>query len=110
MTSDTRMAARWLPVVLLMIGSFGSTSSALMGQDAVQQEIQRLMGQELTEEEIVNRISTLGLSRNDLRSRLSAMGYDEMLPTLDAYFDRVEGAVNPQAVSQQRSNELVAAL
>ena len=104
------MAARWLPVVLLMIGSFGSTSSALMGQDAVQQEIQRLMGQELTEEEIVNRISTLGLSRDDLRGRLGAMGYDEILPTLDAYFDRVEGAVNPQAVSQQRSNELVAAL
>lgn len=104
------MTARWLPVILLMIGSFGSTSSALMGQDAVQQELQQLVGQELTEEEIVSRISSLGLSRADLRGRLEAMGYSQMLPTMDAYFDRIEGSINPQSVTDRASNELVQAL
>ena len=104
------MTPRWLPVILLMIGSFGSTSSALMGQDAVQQELQQLVGQELSEEEIVSRISSLGLSRADLRGRLEAMGYSQMLPTMDAYFDRIEGSVNPQSVTDRASNELVQAL
>ncbi|HIF38009.1 MAG TPA: hypothetical protein EYQ69_01950, partial [Gemmatimonadetes bacterium] len=99
MMTDIRMLPRWVPIVLLMVASFGSTSSGLEGQDVVQQEITRLMSQQLTQEEIVSRISSLGLSRADLRGRLEGLGYGQMVPTMNAYFDRIEGATNPQSVT-----------
>ncbi len=108
--TDIRMLPRWVPIVLLMVASFGSTSSGLEGQDVVQQEITRLMSQQLTQEEIVSRISSLGLSRADLRGRLEGLGYGQMVPTMNAYFDRIEGATNPQSVTDNQSSQLVLAL
>ena len=108
--TDIRMLPRWVPILSLMIALFGFTSSNLEGQDVVQQQITNLMGQELSEEEIISRISGLGLSRADLRGRLEGLGYGQMVPAMDAYFDRIEGATNPGSVSQNQSSQLVAAL
>jgi len=108
--TDIRMLPRWVPILSLMIALFGFTSSNLEGQDVVEQQITNLMGQELSEEEILSRISGLGLSRADLRGRLEGLGYGQMVPTMDAYFDRIEGAVNPGSVTQNQSSQLVAAL
>ena len=108
--TDIRMLPRWVPIVSLMIALFGFTSSNLEGQDVVQQQITNLMGQELTEEEILSRIAGLGLSRADLRGRLEGLGYGQMVPTMDVYFDRIEGATNPGSVTDNQSSQLVLAL
>ena len=59
-------------------------------QDAAQQEILLLTGQRVSEEEILARLIQSGLSRAEVRSRLSAMGLDPSIG--DPYFDRIEGS------------------
>ena len=53
-----------------------------------QQEILRLRGQEVSEEEILNRLAQSGLTRADVRAQLTNMGLDPAIA--DAYFDRLE--------------------
>ncbi len=110
MMTDTRISVGWVPIVIFIFSLFSSMPSNANGQDVVQQEVTRLMTEELTQEEIVDRISSLGLSRSDLRSRLQDAGYDNMLPTMEAYFDRAEGAINPRTVTDNQSSQFVSAL
>ncbi len=64
----------------------------LKAQTPAQQEIQRLTGQQVPEEEILSRLAVSGLSRAQVREQLISMGTD---PTLaDPYFDRLEGLTN----------------
>ena len=58
-------------------------------QDAAQRQLLLLTGQQVSEEEILTRLIQSGLSRAEVRSRLSAMGLDPSIA--DPYFDRIEG-------------------
>jgi protein involved in polysaccharide export with SLBB domain len=64
----------------------------LEAQTPAQQEIQRLTGQQVPEEEILSRLAASGLSRAQVREQLIALGSDPS--SADAYFDRLEGLTN----------------
>ena len=64
----------------------------LKAQTPAQQEIQRLTGQQVPEEEILSRLSASGLSRAQVRAQLTSMGIDPSIA--DAYFDRLAGVTN----------------
>ncbi|MEE2669523.1 MAG: SLBB domain-containing protein, partial [Gemmatimonadota bacterium] len=68
----------------------GLTPRSARAQDPVQQEVLRLTGQEVSEEEILSRLAQSGLSRTEVRSRLSTMGINPNIA--DAYFDRIDGS------------------
>ncbi len=108
--TDTRVSVGWVLIVIFIFSLFFLMPSSASGQDVVQQEVARLMSEQLTQEEIVDRISSLGLSRADLRARLQAAGYDDMVPAMESYFDRSEGAINPSSVSDSQSSQFVSAL
>ena len=58
-------------------------------QTPAQQELLRLTGQQVSDEEILNRLADSGLSRAEVRSQLTGMGLNPSIA--DAYFDRIEG-------------------
>ena len=60
-----------------------------------QQEILRLTGEQVSEEEILSRLAASGLTRAQVRSQLSSMGIDPSIA--DAYFDRLEQESAPDA-------------
>ena len=66
-------------------------------QDPVQRAIQQRTGQQLSREEILNRLGQSGLSREQVKQQLVTLGYDPSIA--DPYFDRLEGdADSPLAI------------
>lgn len=63
--------------------------SIAYAQDLVQREIQRRVGQQLSQEEILKRLAQSGLSREQVKAQLAILGYDPAIG--DPYFDRLEG-------------------
>ncbi|MCH7935142.1 MAG: SLBB domain-containing protein [Gemmatimonadetes bacterium] len=76
-----------LLLALQMLVSFSPFS--LKAQTPAQQEILRLTGQQVSEEQILNQLAQSGLSRAEMRARLTSMGLNPSIA--DAYFDRLEG-------------------
>ena len=89
MKSRIRPWAVTAPFFLALCAFVGLTPHSVHAQDPAQQEILRLTGQEVSEEEIISRLAQSGLSRAEVRSRLSTMGLNPNIA--DPYFDRVEG-------------------
>ncbi len=75
---------------LQMLVSF-STHPA-HAQTPAQQELLRLTGQQISEQEILSRLAASGRTRAEVRSQLSSMGIDPSIA--DAYFDRIEGTAD----------------
>ena len=61
-------------------------------QTPAQQELRRLTGQQVSNEEILDRLAASGLTRAQVRSQLSSMGIDPSIA--DPYFDRLEGSAD----------------
>lgn len=77
----------------VLAGTVASLLAAGAGPARAQVDVPDLIrqqtGQEVTEEEILERLQASGLTRSQMRNRLLSMGMD---PTLaDPYFDRLEG-------------------
>jgi len=68
------------------------TPAPTRAQTPSQQELLRLTGQEISEQEILDRLAQSGLSRADVTSGLTAMGRDPSIA--DSYFDRIEGSAS----------------
>ena len=67
-----------------------TTAYALVNvQDPVQREIQQSTGLQLSQEEILSRLNQSGLSRAQLQTQMTALGYDPAIA--DPYFDRLDG-------------------
>ena len=76
-----------LLLALQMLVSFSPFS--LKAQTPAQQEILRLTGQQVSEEQILEQLAQSGLSRAEMRAQLTSMGLNPSIA--DAYFDRLEG-------------------
>lgn len=73
-------------------------------QDPVQREIQQSTGLQLSQEEILNRLAQSGLSRVQVQTQLTTLGYDPAIA--DPYFDRLDGDM--QSPLEQNSDFLQA--
>ena len=70
--------------------SLPPTAYALVNvQDPVQREIQQSTGLQLSQEEILSRLDQSGLSRAQVQTQLTALGYDPAIA--NPYFDRLDG-------------------
>ena len=76
-------------LVSSMIGMFVLVPATLCAQDPVQREVARRTGQQLSQEEILNRLGQSGLSREQVKAQLATLGYNQAIA--DPYFDRLEG-------------------
>ena len=79
-----------LLLTLQLLLSF--SAAPIHGQTPAQQEIVRVTQQQVSDEEILSRLAQSGLSRADVRSRLTAMGRNPALA--DSYFDSIEGTAS----------------
>lgn len=77
-------------ITTLVVGALAAPACA-RAQDAVQREVQRRTGQQLSQEEILNRLGQSGLSRDQVKAQLATLGYNPAIA--DPYFDRLEGDV-----------------
>ena len=80
----------WKPllgVVLVLSGAFGTPN--LTAQDAVQREIQRLAGRQMSTTEVLDGLRRSGMSRAEVTSLLEQQGLDASMA--DEYFDVLEG-------------------
>ena len=75
-------------------------------QDVVQREIQERTGQQISQEEVLERLAQSGRSRRQVKSQLTALGYNPEIA--DPYFDRLEGAGVESPLS--RDSDFLAAL
>lgn len=76
-------------LVLGTLGALAFIAGGASAQTAAQRVIRERTGQEVTQEQILQRLQRSGLTRSQVRNRLTQMGLD---PTLaDPYFDRLEG-------------------
>ena len=70
----------------------GLSPAPTYAQTPAQQEILRLTGQQVSEEEILRNLAQSGLSRTEMRAQLTSRGLNPSMA--DAYFDRLEGATD----------------
>ncbi|HZD05210.1 MAG TPA: SLBB domain-containing protein, partial [Longimicrobiales bacterium] len=87
---------------ILVLGALAAFAGGVSAQTAAQEVIRERTGQQLTQEQILQRLQRSGLTRSQVRNRLTQMGLD---PTLaDPYFDRLEargaGAELPEPRSE----------
>jgi len=77
----------------------------LSAQNAVQQEIQRRTGRQVSTEEIIDGLQRSGLSRSEVATRLQQQGLESSLA--DRYFDVLEGRAES---APEASESFIAAL
>jgi len=58
-------------------------------QDVVQREIQERTGQQISQEDVLERLAQSGQSRRQVKNQLTALGYNPEIA--DPYFDRLDG-------------------
>ena len=72
---------------LLSFFPFGAYAQTLAQQEAL-----RLTGQQMSDQQILDRLAASGLTRAQMRSQLTSMGIDPSIA--DPYFDRLEGSAD----------------
>ena len=94
MKSRMRRLALSVPFLMTLHALVSLSPHPARAQTPAQQEIQRLTGQQVSQEEILSQLAASGLSRAEVRAQLTSMGIDPSIA--DAYFDQLEGsAVGP---------------
>lgn len=85
-------------------------AAPLAGQQQAQELIRQRTGQNVSTQQILERLQASGLSRSQVRSRLQQAGYDPSLA--DPYFDRLEagGAAQGATPLSAPSSEFMSAL
>jgi polysaccharide export outer membrane protein len=94
-----------LPLFVLALSVGPAATSA---QVPTQQDLRRLQSGELSSAEVLQRLRDSGLTREQVRSRLQALGYDPALA--DPYFDSMEGLEGELPPTEQRFLDALAAL
>ena len=94
MKSRMRRLALSVPFLMTLHALVSLSPHPARAQTPAQQEIHRLTGQQVSQEEILSQLAASGLSRAEVRAQLTSMGIDPSIA--DAYFDRLDGsAVGP---------------
>lgn len=99
------MTVRHPHVLLLAALALAALATPLSAQTQVQNLVQQMSGQEVTQDQILQRLRASGISRAEAQSRLRAAGYDPAL--LNPYFDRLEGE---DGALPETDSDLMAAL
>ena len=81
-----RADGRLLPVAVALL----VLAPPAQGQADAQRLLQQVTGQQISQEQILERLRASGVSRAEARARLTQAGYDPAL--VDPYFDRLDGA------------------
>ena len=88
MKSRMRRLALSVPFLMTLHALVSLSPHPARAQTPAQQEIQRLTGQQVSQEEILSQLAESGLSRDEVRARLTSMGMDPSIA--DAYFDEMD--------------------
>ena len=94
MKSWMRRLALSVPFLMTLHALVSLSPHPARAQTRAQQEVRRLTGQQVSQEEILSQLAASGLARAQVRGQLISMGIDPSYA--DAYFDRLDGsAVGP---------------
>ena len=94
MKSRMRRLALSVPFLMTLHALVSLSPHPARAQTRAQQEVRRLTGQQVSQEEILSQLAASGLARAQVRGQLISMGIDPSYA--DAYFDRLDGsAVGP---------------
>ncbi|MEJ2502282.1 MAG: SLBB domain-containing protein [Gemmatimonadota bacterium] len=96
-----------LLAAVLAIGAFqpGIATAQQPDTAALRRQMEQQLGTSLTQQDIVERLRTSGMTRSQARAQLQALGYDPDLA--DPYFDAIESGAAPGG---QPSNRILRAL
>ena len=90
MKSRMRRLALSVPFLMTLHALASLSPNPARAQTAAQQEIRRLTGQQVSQEEILSQLAASGLSLDEVRAQLTSMGVDPSIA--DAYFDEMDGS------------------
>ncbi len=90
MKSWMRRLALSVPFLMTLHALVSLSPHPARAQTRAQQEVSRLTGQQVSQEEILSQLAASGLSRAEVRAQLTSMGMDPSIA--DAYFDRLDGS------------------
>jgi len=96
-----RIAALLSLLAVVSLGAAGGTSPALAQQtEELRQQAEQMLGRQVTDQEILQRLQQSGLSPQEIRNRLQSRGYDPRLadPWLQAL--QGQGGEVPQGLSR----------
>jgi protein involved in polysaccharide export with SLBB domain len=94
-------------LLLLPIGADGAAAAQQPDTAALRRQVEARLGTPVSHQDVIDRLRQSGLSRQEIRARLAALGYDPSMA--DRYLDAMEGA-GPQPGSGPASEQMTVAL